>query len=226
MAYQLNSKSDSRGDEQLYMELFNRLRPQIETYKKQRGGDLEGAFQKVTGQPWPSGRSVKISHGVPEMTTDRTFKSVLGKYVLPAALGAAAVFAPAILPTLGKFAMKGGVKALAGRTATGAAPGLIQGNWKQAALGAGVGAVAGGFGNGANGVTQTGGNTMKDLLLKSGIKTAQNAVQNGFKDTGQSGVSGDIMSGIMNRGVNQAFDPRASVANTAPKAPNVRPQGW
>lgn len=102
MAYTLNSKPDSRGDEHLYVADFNARLPAIEAYKRQHGGDYEHAYQAVTGKPWPAGRSVKVKNGVGEMTADRTFKSVLGKYVAaPAAVAATAAFAPAVLPAIG-----------------------------------------------------------------------------------------------------------------------------
>jgi hypothetical protein len=88
MAYQLNSANDAQGDEGRFLVQFNQNRPAIEAYKRQHGGSLEYAFLKVTGTPWPKGRSVKLSHGAPEMTKDRTVKSVLGKYVAPIAAGA------------------------------------------------------------------------------------------------------------------------------------------
>ena len=88
MAYTLNSAKDARGDEHLFLQEFTARQAEIEASKRQHGGDLEAAFQRVTGKPWPAGRSVKISHGVPEMTKDRTVRSVLGKVVLPAAAAA------------------------------------------------------------------------------------------------------------------------------------------
>jgi len=88
MGYTLNSAKDSRGDEHLFMERFSQRLKEILAYQRSRGGDLEGAYQAVTGEPWPAGRSVKLHNGTPEMTKDRTVKSVLGKYVLPAAAGA------------------------------------------------------------------------------------------------------------------------------------------
>lgn len=88
MSYQLNSAKDAQGDEQVFMTKFNARRAEIEKYKQAHGGDLEGAYASVTGEQWPAGRSVKISHGQPEMTKDRTVKSVLGKYVAPIGAGA------------------------------------------------------------------------------------------------------------------------------------------
>lgn len=199
MGYTINSAKDSQGNEQLYMELFNRLSPQIQQYKQQHGGDLEGAFGAVTGQPWPSGRSVKISHGQPEMTKDRTVKSVLGKYVAaPAAIGATALFAPAALPAVGHAlagaAMHGGVGALAGRMAAGAVPSLIQGDWKGALTGAGVGAFSGGFGGAGGGAASAGktaaGDVMKNMLLKTGVGAVQGGLQDGFKGMATGAASG------------------------------------
>lgn len=246
MSYTLNSAKDASGQEQLYMEVFNRLSPQIQQYKQQHGGDLEGAFGAVTGTPWPSGRSVKISHGVPEMTKDRTIKSVLGKYVaLPAAIGATAMFAPAALPAIahaaGHAALQGGLTGLATRAGTGAIPGLLKGDWKSALTGAATGAVnPGGFG--------TGGSVMKNMLLKAGTGAVTGGLQNGIKGvatgaaggvtsaipgnvgkilsaTGQSGVGGDIMSSIMNRGQNSGFTPGQPQSGGF-QPPTNRPQGW
>lgn len=252
MAYTINSAKDASGQEQLYMELFNRLAPQIQAYKQQHGGDLEGAFGAVTGTPWPSGRSVKLGKGgVPEMTKDRTVKSVLGKYVAaPAAIGATALFAPAALPAVGKAlagaALKGGAGALAGRMAMGAAPSLIQGDWKGALMGAGTGAFTpGGFGGGAK---QAGGSVMKDMLMKSGIGAIQGGMQGGLKGavtgaaggatsaipgmpgklleaTGQSNIGGDIMASIMNRGQNETFNPGQGALAQQQQVQQVRSQG-
>src|SRR3990167_6635315 len=251
MAYTLNSAKDARGDEHLYIEVFNRLAPQIQQYKQQHGGDLEVAFGAVTGTPLPEGRSVKISHGQPELTKDRTVKSVLGKYVaLPAAIGATAMFAPGALPAIGKglagAAMKGGAGALAGRMAMGAAPGLIQGDWKSALMGAGTGAFTpGGFGGGAK---EAGGSVMKDMLMKSGIGAIQGGMQGGLKGaaigaaggatsaipgnigkvldaTGQSGIGGDIMASIMKGGPNAGFEPGKEALMQQQQVQQVRPQG-
>lgn len=94
MAYQ------PMGDESGYMGEFTQNLPAIEAYKRQHGGDYEKAFQAVTGKPWPKGRSVKVKNGVPEMTKDRTFKSVMGKYVLPAAGIAATALIPGAAPAI------------------------------------------------------------------------------------------------------------------------------
>lgn len=261
MPYELNSAKDATGNEQLYMELFNRMAPQILAYKQQRGGDLEGAFKAVTGTPWPEGRSVKISHGAPEMTKDRTVKSVLGKYVAaPAAIGATAMFAPAALPALGHAlggaAMHGGGAALAGRMASGAIPGIVQGDWKKALTGAGVGAFSGGFGGAGGAATggAPGGSVMRDLLTKAGSGAIQGGLEGGWKGavtgaaggatsampgmmgkvlnaTGQSGIGGDIMTSIMNRGQNQPSVPgnprdTQQQAQQVQTRPQGRPQGW
>lgn len=125
MAYQLNTAKDSRGDEHLFMDQFQKRLPDILRYKREHGGDLEGAFQQVTGTPWPAGRSVKMNDGQPEMTKDRSVGSVLGKYVAPAGLAALAAFAPAALPAAGK-ALFGGAKALGGARLLGMVPGAVQ----------------------------------------------------------------------------------------------------
>lgn len=110
MAYTLNSAKDSQGNEHEFVRNFQERMPEILAYKREHGGDLEGAYGAVTGVPWPAGRSVKLKDGQPEMTKDRTVKSVLGKYVAaPAAIGLTAAFAPGALPAVGK-AMLGGSK--------------------------------------------------------------------------------------------------------------------
>jgi hypothetical protein len=86
------SYQDKASPEELqYLQVFNQNLPAILAYKKAHGGDLEGAFQAVTGKPWPSDRSVKLNNGRGEITADRTVKSVLGRYVAP--IGAAALTA-------------------------------------------------------------------------------------------------------------------------------------
>ncbi len=115
MAYQLNSAKDASGHEELFVQKFKANQAKIVAYKNAHGGDLEHAYQAVTGEPWPEGRSVKIKNGQPEMTKDRTVKSVLGKYVLPAA---AAVIAPYALSALAG----GGGAAAAGAAGSSALP--------------------------------------------------------------------------------------------------------
>lgn len=261
MGYTLNSAKDALGNEQLFMEAFSRAAPEILAYKQQHGGDLEGAFQKVTGTPWPAGRSVKLNDGVPEMTKDRTVKSVLGKYVAaPAALGATAAFAPGLLPAVGKgiagAAMKGGVGALAGRMAVGAAPSIIQGDWKGALTGAASGAFSPGLGGISVG-PGAGGSIMKDLLTKVGTGALQGGIQGGWKGaatgaaggatsaipgiagtalgiTRQSGVGGDIMASILNHGQDpqkpsSTFEPGQAARTQQEQVQNTgrtRPQGW
>lgn len=146
MSYTINSAKDSHGDEQLYMELFNQRRAEIEQYKQTHGGDLEGAFQAVTGKPWPSGRSVKIHNGVPEMTKDRTVKSVLGKYVAPIGAAAAMAFVPGLAPALGHaFGLGGGAAPAAGIGETGAITGLSGSGFGAAAGVPAFGPMAGGY---------------------------------------------------------------------------------
>jgi hypothetical protein len=108
MAYTLNSAKDSKGDEDKYVAYATANAQKIYDYKALHGGDFEHAFQAVTGIPWPAGRSLKMKNYQAEMTKDRTVKSVLGKYVLPAA---AAVLAPYALSAL---AGGGGAAAAAG----------------------------------------------------------------------------------------------------------------
>lgn len=144
MAYRVGSGKDARKEkgftEQDFLDRFRKRQSEIEDYKNTHGGDLEGAYQAVTGEPWPSGRSVKIKNGVPQMTKDRTVKSVLGKYVVPAA---AAYFAgPHLAKAIGA-AGPGIAKAGAGAVGGG---GDVSGgggggfNWKDL-IGPAIGAV-------------------------------------------------------------------------------------
>lgn len=138
MGYTIGSGKDARRDrgftEQDFLARFVARQPEIVAYKRQHGGDYEGAYQAVTGEPWPEGRSVKVhGDGRAEMTKDRTVKSVLGKYVaLPAAYaGATLATGGSASPLL--FGIGGGAGAASGAGATalgGAAsvtPGLIGG---------------------------------------------------------------------------------------------------
>jgi len=124
MAYTINSAKDSQGNEQEFLDAFNQNLPAIAAYKQANGGDLEGAFQAVTGTPWPSGRSVKMKGSQGEMTKDRTVKSVMGKYVLPIAAGVAAPF---VLPALlgGGASAAGASGLMADVGATMAVPGTV-----------------------------------------------------------------------------------------------------
>lgn len=110
------SYKPSSPEEQAFMQDFMSNMPAIQQFQaKYPKESLEGAYQKVTGKPWMGGRSVKMHNGQPEMTKDRTVKSVLGKYVAPAALGAASIFAgPEIMALLGSG---GGAGAAGGTTA-------------------------------------------------------------------------------------------------------------
>ena len=124
-----------QSGEAQFLAFFTQRRPEIEAYKRQHGGDLEGAFQRVTGTPWPEGRSVKIHDGVPEMTKDRTVKSVLGKYVAPIGAGALTALtlggaAPALAGLFGGGGAAAGGAAAGGAGATAAGltvPSLIKG---------------------------------------------------------------------------------------------------
>lgn len=164
MAYTLNSASDSRGDEAQYVARFNANLPAITAYKRQHGGDWEGAYGAVIGHPWPAGRSVKVTNGRGEMTKDRTVKSVLGKYVAPIAAGVAAPFA---LPAL---VGGGGAAAGAAGAGTGAgtgAGGLTAGGLLPAtSLSSGSAALGGGLGFGAG--------------LPSGVATTLGSAGAGF----------------------------------------------
>ncbi len=152
MSYKLNSAKDSRGDENVFMADFTKNQAAIMRYKQINGGDLEHAYQAVTGKPWPAGRSVKISHGVPEMTKDRTIKSVLGKYVAP--IGAGALTALTLgggAPVLASLFGGGGAAGAGGAGAAGAAG---AGGAAAGGAGAAFGPLAGGYaGLGAAGAT-------------------------------------------------------------------------
>lgn len=239
MAYQINSAKDASGQEHLFMEMFNRLAPQIQAYKQQRGGDLEGAFQAITGTPWPEGRSVKLGRGgIPEMTKDRTVKSVLGKYVVPIAAGAltAGFGIPALMAGGGAAAAGGGAGAAGAAGATTALPMVGGSVMKNMLMKAGTGALQGGL----QGAFQGG--------LKGGLKGAATGAAGGLTSaipgmpgkvldvTGQSGIGGDIMASIMNRGQNEPFNPgqgavaqqqvQGTQAQGQPRPAGVRPQGW
>lgn len=254
MSYTLNSAKDSKGNEDLYMELFNRELPQIQQYKSQHGGDLEGAFGAINGTPWPSGRSVKLSHGVPEMTKDRTIGSVLGKFVAaPAAIAATAMFAPGALPAIGHAlagaAMHGGIASLATRAGMGAGQSLLQGGgWKGALTGAGIGAVTPGLGSGGASGAASGG--IQDFLKQAGVGAAKGLVQGGPKGAlfgAASGAASQIPgnAGKMLNGFLQSQAPQPGNGMFGPPAlpqtgsaplsgdfgvpafnPTARPQGW
>jgi hypothetical protein len=154
MGYTIGTGKDSRQDagftEQEVLARFVARQPEIMAYKRRHGGALEDAFRAVTGEPWPSGRSVKVhGDGRAELTKDRTTKSVLGKYVAPIAAGVAAPF---LLPALAAGAGAGG--AAAGIGETGAVTGLAgSGFGAGGGLGlTGAGAGFGGAGAGAAGL--------------------------------------------------------------------------
>lgn len=144
MAYTLNSAKDSLGNEDQFLATFTANQRAIEDYKRRNGGDYERAFQAVTGTPWPEGRSVKVKNGVPEMTKDRTVKSVLGKYVLPIAAGVAAPYVYGALAGGGAVA-GGGAAATTGSTGGGLLPstGMIGGSVLPSGASVGLGAGGG-----------------------------------------------------------------------------------
>lgn len=235
------------------MELFNRMRPQIEQYKQQHGGDLEGAFGAVAGTPWPSGRSVKISHGQPEMTKDRTIGSVLGKWVAPIAGGAlTALTLGGAAPALAGLFGGGGGGVAGGGLGTGALASGAAVPGAGMASGVGGGSMLGGL-VGAGGAKGVGGSIMKNMMTHAVTGGIQGGVQDGWKGamtgaaggatsaipgklgnvlqaTGQSRVGGDIMSSIMNRGQNEQFSPGQDALTqrdqVQQRQPGVRPQGW
>ena len=124
----------AQGDEQLFLDDFRKNQAAIEAAKRQFGGDFEGAYQRVTGKPWPAGRSVKLSGGVPIITKDRSVKSVLGKVGQVAAIAAPIVAAP----------FTGGMSLAAIGALSGAAGAKLSGaGWKGTLAGAGLGAIPG-----------------------------------------------------------------------------------
>ncbi len=150
MAYTLNSAKDARGDEHLFVQSAQKNLAAITAYKRKNGVDYETAYQRVTGQPWPEGRSLKVENGHAVMTKDRTVKSVLGKYVAPIA---GAVAAPFVLPALAGL---GG----------GAAGALQSGN----AINALTGSLA--AGGGAGGAAAAGASSWLRPLLQYGAPAA------------------------------------------------------
>lgn len=144
MSYQPQSQ-----EEQAYIAELNAHDKAIWDYHQQRGVPLEDAFQAVTGKPWMAGRSIKFVGGTGgntgngfDMTKDRTFKSVLGKYIAPIGAGA-----------------------LTALTLGGAAPSFA------ALFGGGGGAAAGGggaaAGAGAGGAAAAGGGVAAGLAAPS-----------------------------------------------------------
>ena len=140
MAYTINSAKDSAGDEDQYVEAARQRQAEIQAYKAANGGDLEGAFKAVTGTPWPEGRSLKIGKSGPEMTKDRTVKSVLGKYVLPIAAAAATPFVPGLLPAVMQgLSSAGGAVSGAVSSLAGAGKNMLSGTGLLQGVGAGGG---------------------------------------------------------------------------------------
>jgi hypothetical protein len=140
------------------MLLFGQNAEKIKSWKAMHGGDLEHAYQAVTGQPWPEGRSVKIGGKGPEMTKDRTVKSVLGKYVAPIAAGA--LTAGFALPALA------GVGAASAASSAGA-----------------VGAAGAGAGAGAVGAGGVFGSSWLTPLLTTGIGAGTNLLGGKMQNT-------------------------------------------
>ncbi len=186
MAYKLNSAKDSQGDEDQYVQDFIANQAAIEQYKRANGGDLEHAYQAVTGKPWPAGRSVKIKHGTAEMTKDRTVKSVLGKYVAPIAAGVAAPF---ILPLIAGAGGAGGAALASGTgltvpTVSGTAGGLLGATGTiggmalpASTLGAGTAAAtAAGTAAATGGLKAAAGKLVENKLLQGGVAAAAGAL--------------------------------------------------
>lgn len=214
MSYTIGSGKDSRQDvgftELDFMNRFAQHRDAIEQYKKQHGGDLEGAYQAVTGEPWPSGRSVKIHDGQPEMTKDRTVKSVLGKYVAaPAAIGATAIFAPAALPAIAH-----GIGTGAAAVGHALAP-LVGMGGEAGGAAAGGGVAGGGLGTGAlaAGATVPGAGMVSGigggLTAASGVSAASKGLK--FADTLRSG--GEMLTNGARESANEDAANNVGAAN-------------
>lgn len=190
MSYQLNSARDANGDEQQFMERFTQNRAAIENYKRQHGGDLERAYRAVTGQAWPAGRSVKIHNGQPEMTKDRTVKSVLGKYVAPIGAGAlTALTMGGAAPGLAAMFGGGGGATAAGTTA-GAAT---------AAGGTGAGAVGGITSGILGGLKKFAGGSIFDVANRI------SPILGGAADARAKGISGEVDDQIARDQINQGM---------------------
>lgn len=166
MPYSLQSP-----DEQQQMTDFTAHLPAIRAFKARYPKESwEGAYFKVTGREFLPGRSVKISgRGVPEMTKDRTVKSVLAKYVAPIGAGAltALTFGGAA-PTLGSlFGMGGSAAASVGAPA--ALSGQILGTGAAAA-----GNAAAWGGTAAAGAGSLWKNLFNPHLINAGVNAATN----------------------------------------------------
>lgn len=197
--YKINSASDSRGDEQVYMQEFQNLLPRIMQYKQEHGGDLEGAFQAVTGKPWPAGRSVKLHNGMPEMTKDRTVKSVLGKYVAPIGAAAAAAFVPGLAPALMHSLGIGGGSSLPAGAGMTAAQG-VEGAATTGLAGSGLAGSAGGLGAAtvtAGGAALPTFGPLASGLVPAGAGAAPTALAANAGPTSMLGKAGSYMKELM-----------------------------
>lgn len=241
MGYTIGSGKDSRHDpgftEQDFLARFQARQPEIVAYKKTHGGDLEGAYQAVTGEAWPTGRSVKVhGNGRAELTKDRTTKSVLGKQILlPAAMAAGGYFAaPAIAGMLAGSAgagagAAGGSLIGAGGTASGVgaglaglgsgagvSSGLLGGLGTAASLGGGAGlstaGMTSGLIGGAGGVGGTAGTTAASGGLLSTLGKAGSLGNLGEQFTGGAGASAEgRRADTMNNNASTVANNRAAV---------------
>ena len=185
------------GDEHLYLNRFTENRRAIEAYKARYGGDLEGAYQAVMGEPWPEGRSVKISHGRPELTKDRTVKSVLGKYVAPIGAGALTAL------TLG-----GGAPALAGVFGGGGAG--AAGGGAAAAGGAGTAGAMSGAGSFGLGLTLPAAAASTTGMIGAPARAG------GWLTAALPKLAGDVAGAIVtSRGSTQAAETQRAAADLA-----------
>lgn len=165
-------------EEHAYLALFSQHQAEILAYKQQHGGDLEGAFAKVTGVPWPENRSVKMSNGAPEITADRTVKSVLGRYVAPIAAGALGGFGLAGMGPLGGVLGGGGAAADMGAGST-VVPASVGTGGGVPSIGAGFGVA--GAAKGASladktlGATRSTADIARDIISAGGVAAAGGA---------------------------------------------------
>lgn len=205
MGYTIGSGKDSRQDagftEQEVLGRFAQNQEAIVAYSKSKGVPLEDAFQAVTGEPWPEGRSVKVhGDGRPEFTKDRTTKSVLGKYVAPAV--AAGLTGGMALGAFGGAGLAGSGLASAG--AVGSAPAVVPASMIGTGLGVGSGtlATAGAIGGGTGAIGgggAAGGGFISSLV--GGAKKLGGDTINKMIGGAGAGITGATQASANNRGV-------------------------
>lgn len=169
------SYQDKATPEELqYLALYNQHKDEIEALARREHGwkdPLEHAFKVVTGVDWPAGRGLKLTNGQAEITGDRTFKSILGRYVAPIGAAAATAFGvPGLFPGL-----------LTGGGATG---GAATGVAEQMAQAGGYGTAAAGGGTGAGSLLST--------IAKKGGTSILSRIAQGAKDGGLDAAAAGI----------------------------------